>query len=118
VTGPFSPSVFTNMIISLEDHVEWISDCIAFADRHGISRVEATEEAQRAWEQECLEIANATLMPNVDSWYVGANIPGKPRGPMQYLGGLEPYRDRCNEVAANGYDGFRLASAAEPAHAG
>jgi len=116
VTGPFSPSVFTNMIISLEDHVDWISDCIAYMDAHGLTRIEARHDAQNDWVDECLEIANATLMTRAKSWYLGCNIPGKPLGPMQYLGGLGPYRERCNEVAANGYEGFQLSVLKEHAH--
>lgn len=107
VTGPGSPSVLSNMVVSIEQHVEWIADCIAFLRSRGLSRIEATEEAQRAWVAHVNEVAGATLYPSCSSWYLGANVPGKPRVFMPYLG-FPPYVEKCNQVAAGGYEGFRL----------
>jgi cyclohexanone monooxygenase len=108
ITGPQSPSVFTNMVPSIEQHVEWIADCLEYLRAHCIARIEASENAQADWVAHTAAIANATLMPQADSWYVGANVPGKPRVFMPYLGGLGPYRQRCDQVAADGYAGFDL----------
>jgi cyclohexanone monooxygenase len=111
VTGPGSPSVLSNMVCSIEQHVEWIADCIAHAREHGVQTIEATPEAERAWAAHVGEVAQMTLFPQADSWYVGANIPGKPRVFMPYLGGVGNYRARCDEVAALGYEGFELGAA-------
>jgi cyclohexanone monooxygenase len=111
ITGPQSPSVFTNMVPSIEQHVEWIADCLEYLREHRIARIEASEKAQADWVAHTAAIANATLMPQADSWYLGANVPGKPRTFMAYLGGLGPYRQRCDEVAAEGYAGFELTPA-------
>jgi cyclohexanone monooxygenase len=108
VTGPFSPSVFTNMVVAIEDHVEWISACIAHVEAGGHTRIEPTVEAEHAWVEHALQVGSATLLPLADSWYVGANVPGKPRLVMQYLGGLQHYRARCDEIAVSGYEGFDL----------
>jgi cation diffusion facilitator CzcD-associated flavoprotein CzcO len=107
VTGPGSPSVLTNMVPTIEQHVEWIADCIAHARAHHIACVEPTREAEDAWVAHVNEIADCTLFPSCNSWYVGANIPGKPRVFMPYIG-FPPYVEKCNEVAANGYAGFAL----------
>jgi cation diffusion facilitator CzcD-associated flavoprotein CzcO len=110
ITGPGSPSVLANMPMAIEQHVEWISDCIAHLRRHGLTRVEATEEAEDAWVDHVRGVAEATLFPQANSWYVGANIPGKKRVFMPYVGGFAPYQARCDEVAANGYEGFAFSS--------
>jgi len=117
VTGPGSPSVLSNMITSIEQHVDWIGDCIAHMREHGLDRIDASPEAQDAWVAHVAEVGDATLFPRADSWYMGANIPGKPRVFMPYVGGVGPYRDRCDEVARNGYEGFELRAAAEPSAA-
>jgi len=106
ITGPGSPSVLTNMPLAIEQHVEWIADCIAFLGEHGLTRVEATEEAEGMWVDHVRQVAESTLFMRADSWYVGANIPGKKRVFMPYVGGFAPYRQRCEQVAANGYEGF------------
>jgi cation diffusion facilitator CzcD-associated flavoprotein CzcO len=106
ITGPGSPSVLTNMPLAIEQHVDWIGDCIAHVRRAGMSRVEATEEAEEAWVDHVRQVAELTLFPQADSWYVGANIPGKKRVFMPYVGGFLPYRQRCDEVAAAGYEGL------------
>jgi cyclohexanone monooxygenase len=111
ITGPQSPSVFSNMVVSIEQHVEWIADCMAYLREHHVACIEASPQAQAGWVAHVAEVANGTLMPQTDSWYVGANVPGKPRVFMAYLGGLGPYRQRCDQVAAQGYAGFELSPA-------
>ncbi len=112
VTGPGSPSVLCNMPVAIEQHVEWITDCIAHLRARGIARIEATEQAAERWVEHVNEAANATLMPSAGhSWYLGANVPGKPRVFMPYAGGMKRYRDLCADVAARGYEGFALSAA-------
>jgi len=115
ITGPQSPSVLSNMPVSIEQHVEWISACIDFMRKNHLSTIEATPEAEAQWGAHVAEIVNATLMPGANSWYMGANIAGKPRVFMPYLGpaGVGGYRQRCNEVAAKGYDGFTIQKGSE-----
>ncbi|HEX6212388.1 MAG TPA: NAD(P)/FAD-dependent oxidoreductase [Methylomirabilota bacterium] len=108
ITGPGSPSVLSNMIVSIEQHVDWIADCLASMRRHDHCLIEATVEAQERWVAHVNEVGHATLYPRADSWYMGANIPGKPRIFMPYIGGVGTYRKICDEVAAEGYDGFAL----------
>jgi cyclohexanone monooxygenase len=108
ITGPGSPSVFSNMVLSIEQHVEWIRDFIGYLDSAGYTTAEATAAARDAWMEHVTEVAYSTLFPLADSWYVGANIPGKPRVFTCYLGGCGPYRAKCDEVAAAGYAGFAL----------
>jgi cyclohexanone monooxygenase len=108
ITGPGSPSVLTNMIATIEQHVEWIADCVGYMrDRH-YSQISALAEAQDLWVAHCNEAADRTLKVACDSWYVGANVPGKPRAFMPYIGGMPAYRKKCEEVAAADYEGFRL----------
>ena len=108
ITGPGSPSVLSNMIVSIEQHVDWISDCITHLREHGQARIEATVEAEDAWVEHVNEVGHMTLYPQANSWYMGANIPGKPRIFMPYIGGVGAYRQKCDDVAAKGYEGFRL----------
>ena len=108
VTGPGSPSVLSNMVVSIEQHVEWIRDCIGYLGSYGFSTLEAKPSAEDAWMAHVTEVAYSTVFPMADSWYIGANIPGKPRVFMPYLGGVGPYRVRCDEVASAGYEGFVL----------
>lgn len=108
VTGPQSPSVLYNMPLAIEDHVDFATDAIAHLRERGLDTIEPTLEAEDAWVEHCAELAAATLMPNTDSWYMGANIPGKPRVCMVYLGGAPAYRARCAEVVERGYEGFDL----------
>jgi cyclohexanone monooxygenase len=107
VTGPGSPSVFSNMVVSIEHHVDWISDAIKRLREGGAELMEAEPDAEAAWVAHVNEVADSTLLPRANSWYVGANVPGKPRIFMPYLGGVGAYRQQCDKVAANGYDGFR-----------
>jgi cation diffusion facilitator CzcD-associated flavoprotein CzcO len=106
ITGPGSPSVLVNMPVAIEHHVEWIADCIAYMRERGWTRVEATEEAQEEWVEHVAEVAQESLFGRANSWYVGANIPGKPRVVMPYTGGQPMYRERCAAVSSSGYDGF------------
>jgi cyclohexanone monooxygenase len=114
VTGPGSPSVLSNMIVSIEQHVDWIADGLAHMRDHGLEAMEATKEAEDKWVAHVNEVASATLYPQANSWYMGANIPGKPRIFMPYIGGVGPYRQICNDVAAKGYEGFAMTGAEAP----
>ncbi len=111
ITGPGSPSVLSNMIVSIEQHADWIADCIDHLRSNGHRAIEATVEAQEEWVQHVNEVGHLTLYPRANSWYMGANIPGKPRIFMPYIGGVGVYRQKCNEVATKGYEGFRLSGA-------
>ncbi|HMD74687.1 MAG TPA: cyclohexanone monooxygenase, partial [Steroidobacteraceae bacterium] len=108
ITGPGSPSVLSNMIVSIEQHVDWIADCIASLREHGRACIEVTPEAEEAWVAHVNEVGHATLYPRANSWYMGANIPGKPRIFMPYIGGVGTYRQKSAEVAAKGYEGFSV----------
>jgi cyclohexanone monooxygenase len=114
ITGPGSPSVLSNMPVSIEQHVEWISGAIEHMNDEGLEVMEAEDQAEQEWVAHVNEIAEQTMFMLADSWYLGANIPGKPRVFMPYPGGVGPYREKCNEVAAAGYSGFSL-SKGEPA---
>ena len=109
ITGPGSPSVLCNMPIAIEQHVDWITNCIRDMRATGRARIEAEPEAAERWVEHVNEAANATLLPMASSsWYLGANVPGKPRVFMPYAGGFARYTGICNEVAAAGYRGFAL----------
>jgi cation diffusion facilitator CzcD-associated flavoprotein CzcO len=108
ITGPGSPSVLTNMLPTIEQHVEWIADCILYAQQHGRGSIEATAAAEHEWMLHVNEVADSTLFPSCNSWYVGANIPGKPRVFMPYVRGFPQYVETCNRIAAEGYSGFAL----------
>jgi cyclohexanone monooxygenase len=112
ITGPGSPSVLSNMVISIEQHVDWITDAIGHLRERGLDCIEATEDAEAAWVEHVRELGDATLYPRASSWYVGANIAGKPRVLMPYVAGCGTYRRECEEVAELGYTGFTLTSAA------
>ena len=114
ITGPGSPSVLSNMIVSIEQHVDWIADCIAYMRDRGFEAMEANKDAEDNWVAHVNEVAYTTLYPQANSWYMGANIPGKPRIFMPYIGGVGPYRQICNDVAAKGYEGFAMTAAARP----
>ena len=107
VAGPGSPSVLTNMVLAVEQHAEWIMDCISYLRRHDLRTIEATSDAAEQWVAHVNELASYTLYPTCNSWYLGANIPGKPRVFMPLLG-FPAYEARCDEVAATGYQGFEL----------
>ncbi len=107
ISGPGSPSVLTNMIASIEQHVEFIADCVQYMRERKLSRVEATLEAEDAWVDHVNEVAASTLLLGCNSWYLGANVPGKPRVFMPYLG-YPTYVEKCNSVVENDYEGFRF----------
>ncbi len=111
ITGPQSPSVLSNMPVSIEQHVEWVTDCIDAMRQAGKTVIEATPEAQEQWVAHVNAVVGATLMTGANSWYMSANIPGKARAFLPYLGpeGVGGYRKKCEEVAAKGYEGFELA---------
>jgi cation diffusion facilitator CzcD-associated flavoprotein CzcO len=108
ITGPGSPSVLSNMVISIEQHVDWIADCLGHLEGRGLDRIEASAEAEDLWVRHVNELADATLYPQAQSWYVGANIPGKPRVFMPYVGGCGNYRRECEQLVESGYRGFVL----------
>jgi cyclohexanone monooxygenase len=108
ITGPGSPSVLTNMLPSIEQHVDFIADCLEALRARGANVIEPTEDAQEAWVGEVGNSASITLRSTCSSWYVGANIPGKPRVFMPYIGGLPAYIEACEAVVAEGYRGFAL----------
>ncbi len=111
VTGPQSPSVLSNMSVSIEQHVEWICDAITHLRDGGFDTIEATEMAQAGWVQYNSDWGNITLFPKAKSWYMGANVPGKPRVFLPFVGGVDTYRHICTEVVDEGYLGFSLSGA-------
>ena len=110
ITGPGSPSVLSNMMVSIEQHVDWITDAIAHVTERGVDRIEATVEAEDEWVAHVNEVGQMTLYPRANSWYMGANVPGKPRVFMPYIGGVGVYREKCDDVAAKEYEGFALSA--------
>jgi cyclohexanone monooxygenase len=113
VTGPGSPSVHSNVVHSIEQHVDWIADCLDWLRRRGLTCLEATAEAESAWFEHVDAVGRETLYPRANSWYMGANVPGKPRRVMTYVGGVPAYREACDRVAAAGYEGFRATRSAQ-----
>ncbi|BBZ36370.1 cyclohexanone monooxygenase [Mycolicibacterium confluentis] len=111
VSGPGAPAVLANMVLHAEAHINWISEAIAHLDEHGYAAIEATADAVDDWIAECNKRAEATLFPKANSWYMGANVPGKPRVFMLFIGGFATYLDICAEVANAGYKGFNLLKA-------
>ena len=108
ITGPGSPSVLSNMVVSIEQHVDWVADCMIHLREQSLASIEPTKDAEDHWVAHVNELATATLLPQANSWYMGANIPGKPRVFMPYLAGVGPYRQICEDVVADGYRGFML----------
>ncbi len=111
VSGPGAPAVLANMVLHAEAHVNWIADAITYLGDHGYSAIEPTADAVDGWIAECARRAEGTLFTKANSWYMGANVPGKPRTFMLFIGGFATYLDICNEVAAAGYKGFDLLKA-------
>ena len=109
VSGPGSPSVLSNMIVTIEQHVNFIFDCLDYLKSNGLSSVEAEADAEAMWVQQGNAIANETLFPTCNSWYLGANVPGKPRIFMPFVGGFPLYQSICKDVQAHDYRGFQLA---------
>jgi cyclohexanone monooxygenase len=106
ITGPGSPSVKTQMIVAIEQHMDWIGDCLAMLRARGLRRIEASARAESEWVKHVNDVADSTLYPLANSWYLGVNIPGKPKVFMPYVGGFAGYKKKCDAVAANGYEGF------------
>jgi cyclohexanone monooxygenase len=117
VTGPGSPSVLVNMAVAIEQHVEWIADCIAYMRERGLASIDATVEAEDTWVDHVNQVASHTLFPTANSWYMGANVPGKPRVFMPYIGGFPRYTETCDTVAADGYRGFTFKERGADPHA-
>jgi cation diffusion facilitator CzcD-associated flavoprotein CzcO/acetyl esterase/lipase len=119
ITGPGSPSVLSNMVVSIEQHVDWITDCLTDLREQGYDCIEPTETAEEAWGLHVNDCADITLFPRAASWYMGANVPGKPRVFLPYVGGVGTYRESCDRIVEEGYLGFRLSGpAAEQCHDG
>jgi cation diffusion facilitator CzcD-associated flavoprotein CzcO/acetyl esterase/lipase len=108
ITGPGSPSVLSNMAVSIEQHVDWVADCLSAMRDGGLETIEPTPLAEAAWNEHVQDWGAITLHPTADSWYMGANVPGKPRVFLPYIGGVDDYRRVCDEVVARGYLGFEL----------
>jgi cyclohexanone monooxygenase len=108
ITGPGSPSALVNMIVGIEQHVDWIADCLVHLRANSITQIDADPAAENIWVQHVNEAADKTLFVKANSWYLGANIPGKPRVFMPYVSGIGSYRRRCEDIAAKGYEGFIL----------
>lgn len=106
ITGPSSPSVLSNMLVSIEQHVDWVADCIGWMRDNDKTCIEPTDEAEHDWAEHTAHLASNTLYPKADSWYMGANVPGKPRMFLAYVGGVGAYRMICDQIAATGYHGF------------
>ena len=111
ITGAGSPSVLVNMIVGIEHHVEWICDALQYLKSHNLNRMEASEEAEKNWVEHVNQAANKTLLPLANSWFLGANIPGKPRVFMPYVAKIGVYRKECQDIADEGYKGFKLSTA-------
>jgi cyclohexanone monooxygenase len=114
ITGPGSPSVLSNMMVSIEQHVDWVTDCVTHLAGRQMDCIEPTREAQDGWVAHVNTVAHTTLYPKAASWYMGANIEGKPRVFMPYIGGVGTYRRECDEIVAAGYKGFLISAAAAP----
>jgi cation diffusion facilitator CzcD-associated flavoprotein CzcO/acetyl esterase/lipase len=108
ITGPGSPSVLSNMAVSIEQHVDWVADCLQQLREDGFDTIEPTPVAQAGWDQHVQDGAAISLHSTADSWYMGANVPGKPRVLLPYIAGVDAYRQACDEVVARGYLGFQL----------
>ncbi|MCY4434504.1 MAG: NAD(P)/FAD-dependent oxidoreductase [bacterium] len=108
ITGPGSPAVYSNVIFSIEQHVDWIADCLAHMLDHDLDRIDSDPKAEAEWTRQVHEIAAQSIVGKTDSWWTGANIDGKPKGVTFYLGGTNTYAAICDQIAANGYEGFVL----------
>ena len=117
ITGPGSPSVLSNMMVSIEQHVDWVVDTLAHLQGRNLEMIEPTREAEDEWIRHVNDVAYKTLYPKAASWYMGANIPGKPRLFMPYIGGVGTYRKKCDEVVANNYAGFSFGAGTSAADA-
>jgi cyclohexanone monooxygenase len=118
VTGPQSPSVLSNMFVSIEQHVDWISNCIEHMVTNNVESIEASAHAENDWVNHARQVSEYTLYPLSNSWYLGAKVSGKPRVVLPYLGGIGNYRKLTTEIAQDGYRGFTLQSGKPVADAG
>ncbi len=116
ITGPGSPSVLTNMPIAIEQHVDLVTDTIVHLRDEGLELIEADADAEGAWVEHVNEVAKPTMFMHANSWYLGANVPGKPRVFMPYAGGMGAYRERCEQIVANDYEGFHFTKASVAAN--
>jgi cation diffusion facilitator CzcD-associated flavoprotein CzcO len=112
ITGPLSPGILSNVVVAVELDAEWITTCLERLREQGVTRIEAEREPEDEWVAHVAEIASETLYPRANSWWIGANVPGKPRTFMIYVAGLRVYQDKCEEIAAGGYTGFQLGAPA------
>ncbi len=110
ITGPGSPGVKSQMILSIEQHVDFIADCLQHMRSRDLIQIEATFNAEDSWVKHVKEVADATLYPLANSWYMGVNVPGKPKVFMPYVGGVDRYKKKCDEVVADGYVGFTMSA--------
>ncbi len=110
ITGPGSPSVLSNMLVSIEQHVDFITDSLLHLRDTNCATIEADADAVADWVQHVVEVGDTTLYPKANSWYMGANVPGKPRVFLPYVGGVGTYRKICESIVADGYRGFELGS--------
>jgi cation diffusion facilitator CzcD-associated flavoprotein CzcO len=108
ISGPGAPAVLANMVLHAEAQVNWISEAVTYLDTHGYAAIEATPDSVDGWVTECARRAESTLFTKANSWYMGANVSGKPRVFMLFVGGFAVYNDICAEVADAGYKGFTL----------
>jgi cation diffusion facilitator CzcD-associated flavoprotein CzcO len=108
ITGPGSPSDLANMVPHIEEHVKWITECLKYLQKHNIKAIEPTVEAETSWMEHLNFVVETTLFRTAKSLYNGANIPGKPRVFIPYIGGFDIYMEKCEEVVNNGYQGFHL----------
>jgi cation diffusion facilitator CzcD-associated flavoprotein CzcO/acetyl esterase/lipase len=108
LTGPGSPSVLSNMAVSIEQHVDWVAGCLKDMSEDGFETIEPTDLAESGWNQHVQDCGAITLHPTANSWYMGANVPGKPRVFLPYIGGVDAYRQACDDVVEQGYLGFSL----------
>jgi cation diffusion facilitator CzcD-associated flavoprotein CzcO/acetyl esterase/lipase len=112
ITGPGSPSVLSNMVVSIEQHVKWIGTCLTHMRERQLTTIEPTPTAEAGWLQHVNDFGDITLFPRANSWYMGANVPGKPRVFLPYVGGVDRYRKVCEEVVRREYLGFTLSGPA------
>jgi cyclohexanone monooxygenase len=108
IAGPGTPAVLTNTVVAIEQHADFVADCIVYLRDRDIPTIEALPDAESNWVDHVNAVAHLTLYPRANSWYMGANIPGKPRIFMPYVGGLSAFRQKCEAAAAAGYEGFLL----------
>ena len=108
LVGPHNGATLCNIPRCTEQNVEWVTGCLEYMREHNFQRIEATREAELAWTEHVFEYAQKSLFSKADSWFTGANVPGRKRSVLLYVGGQDNYRKKCDEVAAKNYEGFAL----------